>query len=81
MFNLPQHLQTDYDALTPAQQDAFAKIVMMGAAGSPGNLIISNMAFESALKSVKRMGPEPDQPIEPDRSVNHDWPANFIPKK
>lgn len=77
MLNLPPHLQGDYDALTPAQQDAFTKLVMMGAAGTPGNLIITHASFENALKSVKLMGESPDSPIEPDKTVNHDWNFKF----
>jgi hypothetical protein len=80
-MQIPAHMQDEYDALTAAQKSAFGQLVQMSAAGSPGNLIISFAAFENAMKSVQRMGPEPDQPIEPDKSVNHDWPANFIPKK
>ena len=81
MVQIPAHLQAEFDALTDAQQNAFMKLVVSGAAGSPGNLIVSFAAFENALKSVKLMGPEPDQPIEPDKTVNHEWPKNLIPKR
>lgn len=77
MLKLPPHLQADFDALSPAQQDALSKLVMMGAAGSPGNLIITDASFEAALKSVKLMGESPDSPIEPDKTVNHDWNFKF----
>lgn len=78
MVQIPAHLQADYDALNPAQQQKFMELAVWGAAGQPGNLIISDMAFEKCLKVVKQMGLEPDQPAEPDRTVNHDW--NFDPK-
>jgi hypothetical protein len=77
MINLPPHIQPEFDALTDAQKNAFMKLVMMGAAGSPGNLIISHASFENALKSVKLMGETPDTPIEPDKTVNHDWNFKF----
>ena len=79
MLNIPAHLQPEYDALNDAQKDAFAKMAMAGAAGAPGNLIITDMAFERCLKYAKQMGPEPIQVIEPDKSVNHDW--EFDPKQ
>lgn len=79
-MDIPSHIKNEYEALSASQKNAFDKLVMMSAAGSPGNLIISFSAYENALKIVKRMGEEPDQPIEPDRTVNHDWPHNFIPK-
>lgn len=77
MVQIPAHLQSEFDELSDAQQNAFMRIVTASAAGTPGNLIVSFAAFESALKSVKLMGPEPDQPIEPDKTVNHDWPFKF----
>lgn len=77
MLKLPSHMQSDYDALSPAQKDAFTKIVTMGAAGGPGNMIITDASFEHALKSVKLMGESPDVPVEPDKTVNHDWNFKF----
>jgi hypothetical protein len=81
MIQIPAHLQGDFDALSPAQQQKLVEMAQWGAAGSPGNLIITDMAFERCLKVVKQMGAEPVEPIEPDRTVNHDWPQNLIPKK
>lgn len=78
MLNLPAHLQGDYDQLTDAQKQLFTQMVMASAAGQPGNLLITDMAFERNLTYVKNMGPEPELPAEPDRSVNHDW--EFDPK-
>lgn len=81
MLQIPAHLQGDYDALSEAQKQAFMEMAMWGAAGQPGNVIITDMAFERCLKYVKQMGEDPVKVIEPDKSVNHDWPANLIPKK
>ena len=81
MLNIPAHLQSEYDALNEAQKDAFTKMALWGAAGTPGNLVITDMAFESCMRTVKQMGQEPIRPIEPDKAVNHDWPQNLIPKK
>lgn len=78
MIQLPAHLQAEFDALSQSQQQKFMEMAMWGAAGQPGNVIITDMAFEKCLQSVKLMGSEPDQPIEPDKTVNHDWP--FKPK-
>lgn len=78
MIQIPPHLQLDYDSLTDAQKQKFSELAMWGAAGGPGNLIISDSAFERIYKSVKQMGDTPDTPIEPDKTVNHDWP--FKPK-
>lgn len=79
MINIPPHLQLDFDSLTEVQRQKFMDMVMWGAAGSPGNLIITDMAFATALRFIKQMGEDPVTPIEPDRSVNHDW--EFDPKK
>lgn len=79
MIQIPAHLQPEYDALNDAQKQAFIDMAMWGAAGQPGNLVITDMAFERCLKVVKQMGEEPVKPIEPDKTVNHDWPFN--PKK
>ena len=81
MLQIPAHLQAEFDALSEAQKAAFTEMAMWGAAGQPGALVITDMAFERCMKIVKQMGEEPVKPIEPDRTVNHDWPANFIPKK
>ena len=77
-MQIPIHLQADYDALSPGQKQAFHQLAMWGAAGGPGNVIVTDMAFNQILKSVKNMGEEPAQVAEPDRSVNHDW--DFDPK-
>lgn len=79
MLNIPAHLQGDFDSLTDAQKQAFTEMAMAGAAGTPGNLIITDMAFERCLKYVKQMGPEPERVAEPDKTVNHDW--DFDPKQ
>jgi hypothetical protein len=78
MIQVPPHLQLDYDSLSESQKQKFLELAQWGAAGGPGNLIISDAAFERIFKSVKQMGTEPDTPIEPDKTVNHDWP--FKPK-
>lgn len=81
MIQIPAHLQGDFDQLSEKQQKAFLEMAQWGAAGQPGNLLITDMAFERCLKIVKQMGEDPVEPIEPDKSVNHDWPQNLIPKK
>jgi hypothetical protein len=55
MIQIPAYLQSEYDELSPAQQSKFAEIVMAHAAGSLGNIIITDMAFASAIKMVKNM--------------------------
>jgi hypothetical protein len=76
VLRIPAHLQADYDSLTDGQKAKFMQLAMWGAAGDPGNTIITDGAFDNILKSVKQMGDEPDTPAEPDRTVNHDWPFN-----
>lgn len=75
---LPSLIQADYDLLSPAQKNAFDQMVAMSNAGQPGQLLMSDMAYIKILEMVKRMTEEPNLPIEPDRSVNHDW--EFDPK-
>lgn len=81
MIQIPAHLQPEFDLLSKAQQQKLIEMAQWGAAGSPGALVITDMAFERCLKYVKQMGEEPVEPIEPDKTVNHDWPQNLIPKK
>lgn len=78
MLQIPAHLQSDYDALNDTQKQKFMQLAMWGAAGGPGNAIVTDMAFERILKTIKQMGDQPNEPIEPDRTVNHDW--EFDPK-
>lgn len=78
MIQIPPHLQLDFDGLSAAQQSKFMQLATWGAAGGPGNLIITDASFERIFNTVKQMGEEPATPIEPDRTVNHDWP--FDPK-
>lgn len=77
MINIPQHLQLDFDSLSPIQQQKFMELSIWGSAGENGNLIISDVAFEKIFNIVKQMGSEPNIPIEPDMSVNHDWEFKF----
>lgn len=79
MIQIPPHLQLDYDSLSPAQQKKFVELAQWGAAGGPGNLIITDAAFERIFNSVKQMGEDPLTPIQPDTTVNHDW--EFDPKQ
>lgn len=79
MIQIPQHLQLDFDSLSPAQKQKFMELAQWGAAGGPGNLIVTDASFERIYKAVKQMGEEPLTPIEPDRRVNHDW--EFDPKQ
>ena len=79
MIQIPAHLQLDYDSLSDAQKQAFNQLANWGAAGGPGNVIVSDASFERIYTSVKQMGEEPLIPAEPDRSVNHDW-EHFDPK-
>ncbi len=77
MIQIPAHLQLDFDSLSDAQKNAFGQLATWGAAGGPGNIIVSDAAFERIFNQVKRMGETPDLPAEPDRSVNHDWNFKF----
>lgn len=77
MIQIPQHLQLDFDSLTDAQKQKFGELASWGAAGGPGNVIITDASFERIFKSVKQMGESPDTPIEPDKTVNHDWNFKF----
>lgn len=79
MIQIPQHLRLDYDSLSTAQQQKFMELAHWGAAGSPGNLIITDASFERIFNSVKQMGEDPLTPAQPDTSVNHDW--DFDPKQ
>lgn len=78
MIQIPPHLRLDYDSLSEAQKKKFMELAIWGAAGSPGNMIISDASFERIYNSIKQMGEDPIVPIEPDMSVNHDW--EFDPK-
>jgi len=80
-MQLPAHLQSDYDQLTEGQKRKFQQLMQWtNPSGMNGiSLPITDVAFESMLKMVKNMGEEPDTPIEPDRTVNHDW--DFDPKQ
>jgi hypothetical protein len=77
MIQIPQHLQLDFDSLTDAQKQKFMELANWGAAGGPGNVIITDASFERIFKSVKLMGESPDTPVEPDKTVNHDWNFKF----
>jgi hypothetical protein len=79
VIQIPQHLKLDYDSLSPAQQQKFMELAHWGAAGSLGNLIITDASFERIFNSVKQMGEDPLTPAQPDTSVNHDW--DFDPKQ
>lgn len=78
---IPNHLRSDYDSLSEAQKQKFHQLLNWtnpsGLSGV-GGLPITDAAFESIMKMVKQMGENPDTPVEPDRSVNHDW--DFDPK-
>lgn len=76
MFQIPQHLQLDYDSLSYIQKDKFNILAQWGSAGGPGNTIITDASFANIFKIVKQMGEDPITPIEPDRTVNHDWTFN-----
>ena len=74
MIQIPPHLQLDFDGLSDGQKHKFMQLAMWGAAGGPGNMIITDAAFEKIFKTIKQMGEDPDTPSEPDRTVNHEWP-------
>lgn len=70
---MPQHVQQEYDKLTPAQQAKFNELMTWSNAGQPGQTLITDMAYDSFFRMVKNMGDNPDTPAEPDRTVNHEW--------
>lgn len=80
-MQLPAHLQSDYDQLTEGQKRKFQQLLQWtNPSGMAGiSLPITDIAFENMIKMVKNMGENPDTPIEPDRTVNHDW--DFDPKQ
>lgn len=78
VYIIPPHLRLDYDSLSDAQKQKFGQLINMGAAGGPMNLFVSDASFERIFNMVKQMSEEPATPIEPDKTVNHDWP--FDPK-
>lgn len=72
MIQIPAHLQLDYDSLSEAQQRKFNELAAWGAAGSPGNMIITDGAFEKIYNTIKQMGEDPIEPVGPEEIVN-DW--------
>lgn len=81
MVQIPQHLQAEFDKLSEEQKAKFHQLMMWSnPSGLQGvYLPMQDSAIERCLKMVQQMGAEPDTPIEPDRTVNHDW--DFDPKQ
>lgn len=76
---IPLHVQAELDKLSEAQKNKFqALIAWATSSGIPG-VAIPMHTYDHILNMVKQMGEEPVNPIEPDKTVNHDW--NFIPVK
>ncbi len=76
MIQIPNHLEDEFNLLTPKQKQKFLELAMWGAAGGPGNVIISDMAFANCMRMVNNMGLEPTEPIPADKTLNPDWDNN-----
>lgn len=74
---MPNHIQQEYEKLSPAQKQKFNHLLSWSTSSGIPGVAVPVMAYEKILDMVKQMGEEPATPVEPDRTVNHDW--NFIP--
>ena len=74
---IPSHVQEELDKLSETQKAKFQQLVAWaGASGLPG-IGIPLHTYDHLLSMVKQMGAEPETPIEPDRTVNHEWNFKF----
>ena len=64
---LPNHLKDEFDNLTPFQQEKFQELVQWGNAGGPGQLLMSDGAYEKILEIVQKMETPPAPPAEPEQ--------------
>lgn len=76
---VPTIIKPEYDALNDMQKQKFHQLLSWSAASSLSGVPVPITTYEHILKMVKQMGEEPITPIEPDRTVNHDW--HFAPVK
>lgn len=71
-MNIPAYFQSEIDGLSDSQRQIFYNLLASSAAGTPGSLIVSDVAIQRTLEHVKRMGPEPEIPQHTHEVVN-DW--------
>lgn len=74
---MPDHIRIEFEKLSPSQKEKFNQLLAWsGASGLPG-IGLPMAAYEKCLEMARQMGEEPSTPVEPDRTINHDW--DFIP--
>jgi hypothetical protein len=69
---IPQHIADELKKMTAAQKQKFHELCMWASAGAYEGCSVP-IDYHLILDEIKRMGPEPITPIEPDKTVNHDW--------
>lgn len=70
---IPGHIQKEIDTLSNAQRIKFGQLISWAATSGLPGVSIPVHTYENILNMVKQMGESPISPIEPDRTVNHDW--------
>lgn len=78
MNNLPAFVKEELSKLTTEQVMKFYELLSWSTAYGVQGCQIDPIACDKLLDMVKRMGPNPNQVMEPNKTVNHDW--NFFPK-
>lgn len=70
---IPNHLRDEYNKLSDNQKIKFGELLAWSSASGLPGIALPTQTYENILEMVKKMGPMPDTPVEPDRTVNHDW--------
>lgn len=76
---IPLHVQEELAKLSGAQKNKFQALISWATASGLPGVAVPLHTYDQILTMVKQMGEEPETPIEPDKTINHDW--NFIPVK
>lgn len=80
MRGYPKHIQDQLDAMSDRQRAKYYELIAWsGNAGKDLGSVDIAVSCQKLIDMVKQMGEEPPTPIEPDRTVNHDW--NLISRK
>ena len=70
----PKHIQDQIDAFSDKQRSKYYELLAWsGNAGKDLGRVDISTACQKLIDMVKQMGEDPITPIEPDRTVNHDW--------
>ena len=79
MNNLPAHIREELSKLSQAQILKFHELLSWSTAYGVAGCKIDPITCYKILDMVKNMGENPQQAIEPDKTINHDW--QFFPKQ